>query len=151
MSMRQINFLIAAVLGLVIMIFYLASRDITPPSHVYPLTIIYLLGFLVVAMLVINLFIPGAAATVKPFANTKKLRLMGVAVSSVVYIVSIQQLGFYFTSVIYLFLFTWILGGRSKKARDILTSAGVSLAVMILIYLGFNLFLKVPTPAGIFI
>jgi hypothetical protein len=150
MTMRQINFLVAAILGVFVVIFYLALGEVAPPSHIYPLTLIYLMAFLLLVMLAINLFIPGAAATEKPFAKTQRLKVLGVALASVIYVVSIQQLGFYFTSVIFLFLFAWILGGRSKKAKDILTSAGVSLLVMGLIYLGFDVFLKVPTPTGIF-
>ena len=151
MTMRQMNFLVAAVLGVFTVVFYLALGDVAPPSNIYPLTLIYVMAFLVLVMLAANLFIPGDAATEKPFANTQGLKVLGVALASVIYVVSIQQLGFYFTSVIFLFLFTWILGGRPKKAKDILTSAGVSLAVMTTIYLCFNIFLKVPTPAGIFI
>ncbi|MEW6661881.1 MAG: hypothetical protein ACOY9Y_05995 [Bacillota bacterium] len=85
MSMRQINYLVVAILGVVTVMFYLASGEIYPPSHIYPLTLIYLLGFLLVVMLVVNLFFAGAAQTVKPFANTRKRRVLGVTVASVVY------------------------------------------------------------------
>jgi hypothetical protein len=151
MTMRQINFLVAAILGAFTIIFYLALGEVPPPSNIYPLTLVYLLAFLILVMLLVNLFFTTAEATARPFVNIRKRRVIGVAASCICFIIGIPYLGFYFSSTVFLFLFTWLLGGMSKKAKDILTSAGVSLVVMVIIYLGFNLFLKVPTPRGIFL
>ena len=63
---------------------------------------------------------------------------------SVIYLFVLSSVGFYATSLVYLFVMIWLLGVR--KIRTILLSTFV---VLFFIFLVFSAFLSVPLPEGV--
>ncbi|MBN1333317.1 MAG: tripartite tricarboxylate transporter TctB family protein [Synergistales bacterium] len=73
---------------------------------------------------------------------SKVFLVMGIILG---YIASIQVLGFYSSTTLFLFLFMWIF-----RATPIYVSAGIALTTPGLIYCFFERMLHIPVPGGIF-
>lgn len=61
------------------------------------------------------------------------------------YILSIQVLGFYSSTTLFLFLFMWIF-----RATSLFVSAAIAVTTPVLIYFFFERMLYIPVPGGIF-
>ena len=65
------------------------------------------------------------------------------------YYFGIKTIGFYVSSFFFIIVLTWLLGEREVGIKVFARLGTLSIVVMGLIFLGFNVFLKVPTPTGI--
>jgi len=71
-------------------------------------------------------------------------RVISTAVLTLIYILLLNIVGFYLLTTIFIPLLMYFLG-----IKDIKLLIGVSIFFVILLYIGFSIFLGVPTPQGI--
>lgn len=130
-------------------VFWLAGLDLTGISRVFPMGLEVFLALGGIA-LVIN----GLRLARKEGAAEKEVtawsRVILITVASVAYVFVIPLLGFYVTSVLFLFALAMILAEKGKGARGLGVALGFSVGLMALIYIVFLKILQVPTPSGLF-
>lgn len=80
------------------------------------------------------------------FQNPAFIKVSMMIVYSVVYLLAIDYVGFFTTTIVSIPIMIWLLG--VKKPSTIIISTGV---VVFFIYLIFDIFLKVPFPEGLLI
>ncbi len=150
MTMRRINVIIGVCSILFSIAFYTQAKTMRPPANYYPMTIIATIGFLGVALLIQNHFKPMALAFTTPFKGTRWLVIWGTILGSIIYVWLVDVIGFYVSSFAFLIIATSLLSDEpSFKGKPFMRIIGMSFIVLALVYLGFKLFLKVPTPSGI--
>lgn len=76
-------------------------------------------------------------------------RVVTIALGSIVYVLTIPVVGFYLTTVLFLFAMSFILSdGNKKSLKKVVASALFTAVLCISVWLGFSLLLSVPTPTG---
>lgn len=88
--------------------------------------------------------ITGNLIKVKKKEDLDSKKLLLILVASIVYVLSLQVLGFVISSLIYLILAMYLLRVENKKAIVV-----ISVLTIVVIYLSFGILLKVPIPKGI--
>jgi len=108
----------------------------------YPQALLAILFILCVIWLMIDIFYRKSSEQHK--SNIIFSRVICTAVSTLIYILMLNIVGFYLLTAIFIPLLMYFLG-----IRDIKLLIGVSIFFVILLYIGFSTFLGVPTPQGI--
>lgn len=120
-------------------------RDVPTDVAYYPKGLIFCLFgcalFLLIRPLILRTLHKTSASEYQGFAFCPPIFLL-VGLSAV-YILILPYLGFIASSVIFLMVLMWLLG-----VRRWLVLAGVSIATVALVYLGFEKGLMVPLPDG---
>ncbi|NLT96226.1 MAG: hypothetical protein GXW85_12005 [Clostridia bacterium] len=148
--MRKVNIISGILLLAISILFWNDAAGIRPPAHIYPKTIIAIVAFLSIALLIQAIFFPKAVAQTRPFAGIKYKRVLLTIFSSIIYYYALKVIGFYVSSFFFIIILTWLLGEREVGVKVFARLGTLSIIVMTLIYLAFKVFLKVPTPTGIF-
>ncbi|MEC2074131.1 tripartite tricarboxylate transporter TctB family protein [Alkalihalophilus marmarensis] len=155
---RRLDVMTSIIIILLMSVFFFVAKDLRAPAHIFPLTVISLLLAFGVLLLIKSLFFYKEPAKEEEEIDNrpeteKKAGKKRVYFSIVImfgYIFLLNVFGFYVTSFIYLALFSWYLGGAKKEAKPLLQAGLVSSITMMVIYLAFKVFLRVPTPTGFF-
>lgn len=147
-------------LALMVILFSIVSYIIALPypdnSAYFPRFIIILLGFLGCLILIKELrniiktrvsepkTRPEAGDSIPLFHRPAFIKVTLMIVSSSIYLLVINWVGFFASALVYLPIMMWVLGIR--KVRTIITA---TLVIVFFIYLIFGMFLKVPFPEGV--
>ena len=135
---------------------YIVSYPYPYNSSYFPRFIILLLGLLGAALLVKELRKGKTAQQIeqrKELASAEKIfswnrsapyKVILMAGSSIVYLIVLDQVGFFVTTLIYLPIMIRLLGVRKIRTIGISTCG-----VVFFIYLIFGMFLRVPFPEGL--
>lgn len=150
------DFYLAVVILLVAIVSFITTLSYPYQSAYFPRYIVVLLGFLGGVILVreIRKGLKTAPVESKPGTETgagvpffRQPAVVKVALmicSAVIYLLAVDRLGFFESTLLYLPLMIWALGVR--KVRTIVLAP---LLVVFFIYLIFAVFLRVPFPEGI--
>ena len=135
---------------------YIGSLPYPDNSAYFPRFIIFLIGFFGFLLLIKEIKknkTPVSAENSEKassndgipfFRKAAFLKVSLMIVASFIYLLAIDQIGFFSSALVYLPVMIWVLGVR--KIRTIVTA---TLVVVFFIYLIFSIFLKVPFPEGI--
>lgn len=148
MSMKQLNILLSAVILIFCFIFWKSAIKIVEPADVYPKTLIIVIGLLAIIILLQALFFKKNDINIYPFANIKYGRVILTIVLSFIYYFGVKYVGFYVSSFLFIIVLS-ILLGKNKNMKEVIKVILLSLIVTSIIYLGFGVFLKVPTPKAL--
>lgn len=150
MSMKNLNILLSIITLIFCFIFYKSAINIVEPADIYPKTLIIVIGILAIIILIQAVFFRKNDKAVYPFSNIKYRRVMLTTVSTFIYYFCVKYVGFYVSSFIFIIILSILLGKKeAQNKKEIVKVILISLIVMIVIYLGFGLFLKVPTPKAL--
>lgn len=157
---RKLDIITGILLLILMLVFFIAVQDIRAPAHLFPITVIILITLFTIILLVRSIFFykPAVFDNNSKEEDTRtaeekrigKKRVYFSILFMTIYIFSVRYIGFYVSSLIYLGLFSWYLGGLKKELKVGLISIVVSLTTMTIIYFAFEIFLRVPTPEGLF-
>jgi len=127
-------------------LFYYLSFSFTEEARGFPHFMIFFL-FLFSLSLFVNTFFSKEKQTKDTDTSDNGIdikRLFYVAALTIIYIVLINKVGFYFTTILYLFYSMYYLGIKNVKLLLLITGIFI-----IFLYVGFTLFLELPIPEGI--
>jgi len=142
--MKIADRIISVVLILFCVIYYIMSLEFRAKAQPWPQFMIYSL-FLVSIILLISSFRKDINVFSKK--DTGKIilsRLIGTILLSLLYIFSINLIGFFSVTFIYMISTMYFLGTRNIKYLLI-----VSILCTLSFYIGFKLLLELPVPKGI--
>jgi hypothetical protein len=137
-------------------IFQAQSGDLEGVSLLFPRMLIIFMTIGGVFIFVSGLLTPRARideapCELPPEEPVVVKRVATIALASIVYVGIIPVLGFYPSSVLFLFCMAMILSDSSvTTARRALASATFTVVLCLAVWLGFALLLGVPTPQSMF-
>lgn len=123
-------------------IYFPQTFSFSPDWRSYPQFLLSILFILCVSWLLIDIFYLKSNEQHK--SNIIFSRVISTAVLTLIYISLLNIVGFYLLTAIFIPLLMYFLG-----IKDIKLLIGVSIFFVILLYIGFSIFLGVPTPQGI--
>ncbi|HMM37998.1 MAG TPA: tripartite tricarboxylate transporter TctB family protein [Desulfovibrio sp.] len=127
--------------------FWFAGRDLTGISRVFPTGLEVFLGLGGLALVFNGIRLARKeAACEKEFIAWNRVVLITAA--SVIYVLLIPLVGFYVTSVVFLFVLAMILAEKGKGRKGMVQALAFSGGLVGLIWLVFLQILQVPTPSG---
>lgn len=143
---------LAIVIVLSSIVIYLGSLSYPHESAYFPRFIIILLGFLGIVLFVREIrkktdsgsAIHKKNGSIPFFQNQAFLKVSLMIFSSMIYLLVMNWAGFFSATIVYLPVMIWLMG--VKKPSTIIISTVV---VLLLIFLVFRAFLKVPFPEGL--
>lgn len=142
------NIIILGVCG----VFWHLTNKLSYPSNVFPYIAIAGIAILSLIILVRNIISKTEIREKTDDINYK--RIISIVVISIIYISTITIFGFYSVTFIYLMVMSLMCQSQEVGitfAMKIRNSLLLTILVVVLVYIVFNLFLKVPTPRGLFI
>jgi len=124
------------------------------PSNVFPEMVFIVIAVLAVLVLVSALRCGAAAHTKQqPVGLAQKRQIVAMVAATVVYVLLIAILGFYFSTWLFLFLLfsfsTLLQSLRSRLLFVLFTDGSIAAIVTAVVYGCFSLMLQVPTPTGL--
>lgn len=142
--MRRLDLILSVVLLGVVGLFYYLTFQLPQNAMIYPIFVISLLLFLTLIQLFTAYFRKTDEES-SAFKNIKWKQLFFVLVTSAVYVVLINLLG-YLTST-FLYVLVTLLGLKTGKKTSLIVSIGFILVMFFL----FSEALNVPLPKGLLI
>lgn len=143
--MKKGERIIAIVLIMFCGLYFYLSRNFLPESKFFPRIMIISLFILSVTLL-LNTYRRGKKLQSTEIQNKIILpRLFGAIAISFIYMSLIQIIGFYVMTALFLLIIMYFLG--IKNLNILLT---VPIISTLFLYVGFRIFLQIPTPRGIF-
>ena len=129
--------------------FWLAGRDLTGISRIFPqsLEIFLSLGGVALVAMGLRRFRTEAACPAEEPVVVWRVAL--ITVSSMAYVLLIPVLGFYAASLVFMVSMGWVMAGRGQGLRGPAKAVGFALLLCVLVYLVFTRALQVPTPEGL--
>ena len=127
------------------LIFFLNTMKLPENSQMYPRFMIGIMTFLAILIFIKSFFKAPEKEWKELFGHIQWKRFLFVFVISFVYIALINTLGFFTTTLLYLIISMVFLKGTVKTFIISIPS------FMLVLYLVFRIFLKVPLPTGILI
>lgn len=149
MSMKQLNLVLVGVLLFFCVIFMKAALTITVPADLYPKVLITLIAFISVMIFIQTMFFNKADRENFPFAGMQYTRVLVTIFSTTLYYFGVKYIGFYLSSFLYIVILCSLLENE-RNLKKLLFLLLLSLLLVLIIYLGFHVFLQVPTPKGLF-
>lgn len=149
MKPRLANSILCLVMFLTAIIFYFQTAPIKYPSNVFPYLLIAAIFVFTVIILIRNVFCAQDEPAAKEKRNLKKVLLLAVA--SVLYVLLVNTVGFYTVSTVFLIIMSNLLHSTQFAVKRLLGSIILTAGVMTVVFVLFNLFLKVPIPSGLLI
>lgn len=146
MTVKQKDLVLGLALLVTVAAFAMQSLHLEYPANVFPWSLEALLA--VFALVVLVQAARRRDAAPRSGEAVQVGRIIGILVASIVYLIVIPLLGFYTTSFLFMTLISWLVGER-RDLRGLLNGAVVGVLLVGVVYAGFWLFLKVPTPSGI--
>lgn len=129
---------------LLTLLFMIQSLDFEYPSNVFPWT----MEALIAIFALIILLKPKKADKAKAEAENW-VRITGIFIGTVFYLLVMPVIGFYLTSFLFIALASWILG-MNFSLKMLGLSISASGAILLFIYLIFHIAIMVPVPRGMF-
>lgn len=152
MSIKHLNIILVAFLLVFCLIFGKSADSITAPADVYPKAIVTMIAVLAIILLLQTVITKKGDTEANPFAGLKFNKIFCTIFCTLLYYVGIQMLGFYVSSFLFLIGLILLLDHHKQKSwKEYGCIVLLCLVVICIIYLGFHVFLRVPTPAGWFV
>lgn len=151
MSKKRLNIALSLITLIICAVFWNSAIHIAEPADVYPKVLIATIAFLAVVILVQAIFFRKEDTDVYPFAGVHYNRVLSTVVLSFVYYFGVKYIGFYVSSFIFIIVLSMLLGKKEDRTvKELAKVTLISLVVTGIIYLGFGVFLRVPTPTALF-
>jgi uncharacterized membrane protein YiaA len=153
MTQRVANIVLSFAMFTICAIFLIETNKLSYPSNVFPYILIVLIAFFSTLILIQYIFSKSNSTTGDSITINYK-RIAGIVAISLIYISVITTVGFYFATMIYLTVMCTALQSHernSKIFKKIRNSFILSVTIVVLVYIVFNILLKVPAPTGVFI
>jgi len=123
-------------------IYFTQTFSFSPDWRGYPQVLLAILFILCVFFLLIDVFYPKSNEHYE--SNIIFSRVIFVAVLTLIYILMLNIVGFYLATVVFSPILMYFLG-----IKDIRLLIRINIFFIIVLYIGFSIFLGVPTPQGI--
>lgn len=149
-NMRQWNFILGLIFlaGSVLMFFHTKSFKAEP--RLFPQILIISLFIMSMVLLLQNLIAPSKDAKKESFHGWPALKMTLIFIFIFLYIVSVEKLGFYVSTFIFMAgMPIFLQPGRTSKFY--LKCVGISFAFTLVMLIVFYKLLVVSTPAGVFL
>jgi len=124
-------------------VYYYQTFSFSPDWRGYPQVLLIILFFLSIIWLLIDFF--NKKSTESTQLNIIFPRIIIAFLSTLAYIFLLKIIGFYMITLIFVIFLMYFLGIKNIKLL-----LGVGILFTVILYLGFSIFLGVPTPKGIF-
>lgn len=134
---------------------FLFERKLKYPSNVLPYIALFTLIGCATIILIRTFFHEEEARTENKNENVAKKsntnRMLGLSIGAILYLILMQILGFYLSSLIFVGLSSYLLQKDTPKSTNkrILSSLIASMIVVLIVFILFKTILKVPTPKGL--
>ncbi len=117
-------------------------------AQAFPRVVILIIGVLSLLLLVQSLALKQIKQSTaeNPFPWARFLIMFGLIV---IYFFIMERIGFYFSAFLFFIAVTYLFGGAVKGAAKIASRIGLPVVFTSVLYLLFNLLLKVQTPTGL--
>jgi len=152
MTQRFANIIMSFVMLGICAVFLYQTNKLSYPSNVFPYILIGGIAILSLIILLQNVF--SKVEVREKFNQINYKRIISIVVISIIYISVISTFGFYSVTFIYLIVMCVSLQSQEaniKMAMKVRNSLLLSTSIVILVYIVFNILLKVPTPRGFLI
>ena len=147
MKPHKRDLVICAVLSVALFVFVLELRDITPVARIYPIFVIagsYIMILIVVVQSFFRARKPvGAAPPVPPEEQTETVRIIVYSLGILAYIVLMDKLGYFLSSVVFMVFSLVYQKNRSRTLIIILP-----IVFTLVLFFIFSRFLYVTLPVG---
>lgn len=155
MSKRTSNLILCLGMYFISLLFIVMASQLRYPSNVWPyLTCIAILVFTTVIFST-QVLLPGRKVEGESQGhgeqNLSISRVVLMAVASIGYAALMEIVGFYATSFIFLVVLFNLAQLEQMSWKMFGKTVGLSLVVLAVIYVAFNMLLSVPTPTGLLI
>ena len=129
--------------------FLYESKDFSPFGALFPQVIVYILGILALALLILSFFKKSGS---KLFEETKAVYLPVVTAFILVigWVALLQYIGFFVTSIVFFSLITIFLDKKVTKTPILIKRLLMTCGFVTGFYLFFAKVMQVPFPDGIF-
>ncbi|MBT2642508.1 tripartite tricarboxylate transporter TctB family protein [Bacillus sp. ISL-41] len=153
-SERKKDLIVSIIVLAISALFYVNTKTLTSPADIFPKVVIFIFALLGVILLLKVIFYKNyedsaKSENVEVISNPKKRWISITAL--ILYTILIPIIGFYVTSAIFLTLISVYLRDEKQGLFGYLKPLLLSCLVMAILYGTFNVFLRVPVPAGILI
>ena len=124
-------------------VYYYQTLSFSPDWRGYSQVLLIILSILSIIWLLIDIFIKKAKEYIKE--DIVLSRIITTTLSTIAYIFLLKIIGFHMLTLIFMIFLMYFLGVKNIKLL-----LGVSIFFTVILYLGFSIFLGLPTPKGIF-
>lgn len=147
---KRISDLIAGLFSiLVAVIFLLGGQKLAEDSKRFPGVLEWFLIFCGLLLIARAIFVKQSERVEEKDA-IDWVRASVIMVGSILYVICLNFIGFYVSSVIYLALGSWYLNEHGFKLRPLISSIAFGVLLSAVLYGTFSVFLHVYTPKGFF-
>ncbi|MBV1820014.1 tripartite tricarboxylate transporter TctB family protein [Clostridium cochlearium] len=143
--MKRDNYILVGIISLISLIFFIMNQRLPEKARVYPNFILGLMVFLIILLIIETKTNKSLQGSSNLFENFEKKQFLIVFISAVSYIVLLDIVGYFTTTVVYI-LSTLIMLKVDKSK-----SAFITIGFTAFIYVIFSMLLKVPLPKGLII
>ncbi|MBS8263707.1 tripartite tricarboxylate transporter TctB family protein [Mesobacillus boroniphilus] len=153
-SERKKDLIVSIIVLAISALFYVNTKTLTSPADIFPKVVIFIFSLLGVILLLKVIFYKNyedidKSENAEAISNPKRRWISITAL--ILYTILIPIIGFYVTSAIFLTLISVYLRDEKQGLFGYLKPLLLSCLVMVILYGTFNVFLRVPVPAGILI
>ncbi|WP_408011143.1 tripartite tricarboxylate transporter TctB family protein [Pseudalkalibacillus sp. A8] len=154
MVRNRVKDIVVSIIVLAIsLLFYINTKELTPPADTFPIVVISTFALLGGLLLLKALFYkkyeyPSSKNDEEKDNINPKRRWISI-ICLIIYIFIMPILGFYITSILFLILLSVYLRNENKGWKGYLKPVCLSIMVVGILYVTFDLLLKVPIPSGI--
>ncbi|KJS18887.1 MAG: hypothetical protein VR72_20555 [Clostridiaceae bacterium BRH_c20a] len=152
MTHRVVNIFLSVGMFVLCAVFLYQTNKLSYPSNVFPYILIIGIAILSLMVFLQNIF--SKAEVIEKLEKINYKRVISIVAISFLYISSISAIGFYAVTSIYLMVMCVSLQSHEtsiRMAMKIRNSFILTIIVVIIVYIVFNILLKVPTPRGFLI
>jgi uncharacterized membrane protein SirB2 len=145
------NAFLSASLLIVCGIFLVETNKLSYPSNVFPYLLVAVIALFAVVILGQAVIAKGRGGSGGEVRIGNPGRVATIVVTSLIYIAVVEEIGYYFTTGIYLLVLAAVLPPKEMPLRKKAFNAVILAIVVILLIFGvFDVALQVPTPKGMF-
>lgn len=141
--MKRENLITCAVLYIISIYVLISSKTLPVESAKFPRLVAF--SLIILTSIYLYQILSNKLNVAKAKEEVVKKKLWFTIGLSVLYVFTINYIGYFLLTPIYLIATMWVLGVKDKKLMAIVTAISVGL-----IYIGFKVLLGVPVPNGIF-
>ncbi len=149
MALLTANAFLSASLLVVCGIFLAETTKLDYPSNVFPYLLVALIAIFALTILGQTLIARRLSDDGGKVRVGNPGKVVTIVITSLIYIAVIEEIGYYFTTGIYLLLLAFVLPPKEMPVRKKVVNAIIlSVMVILLIFGVFEIALQVPTPKG---
>ncbi len=143
------NAFLSASLLIVCGVFLVETNKLAYPSNVFPYLLVAIIALFALVILGQAVIAERHGGTGDKVRIGNPGRVVIIVITSLVYISVVEEIGYYFTTGIYLLLLAFVLPPKEMSTRKKAVNALILAALVIAMIFGvFDVALQVPTPKG---